>query len=132
MPWTGMRMEKNRLYIKETVMAKMGFFEKIFMPDYKNLKQISWGTITIDENKCTGCGICAEACPADSIYIADKKAHMRPRDGVLGKDPGLGQCIACGDCRAICHKGAIELTGTYSWSRFFKTIDRGDMHPPRL
>ena len=36
--------------------------------------------ITIDEEKCNGCGICADACHEGAIGIADGKAKLLRED----------------------------------------------------
>ncbi len=110
----------------------LSLFDQFRMPDYSDTRQISWGEIQVDEGLCTGCGICTEACPADSLLVEGKKARMRPAEGVLTREPGLSQCIACGDCVAICPSRALTLKKSYRWTRYFKTLDRGPLAPPRL
>lgn len=113
-------------------MNKIGIIERLFLPDYGNIKQVTWGVISIDEEKCTGCSLCLKACPADSIMIAEKKAHLKPAQGNLLSTPGISQCMACGDCAALCPADAITIKSSYRWTRFFKTINRGELMPPRL
>lgn len=55
--------------------------------------------IKIDEDKCTGCGLCIPACPEGALQIIDEKARLVSD---LMCD-GLGACI--GDCP----EGAIEI-----------------------
>jgi NAD-dependent dihydropyrimidine dehydrogenase PreA subunit len=55
--------------------------------------------IKIDENKCTGCGLCVTGCHEGALQLIDGKARMISE---LFCD-GLGACI--GDCP----EGAIEL-----------------------
>lgn len=55
--------------------------------------------IKIDEEKCTGCGLCIPACPEGALQIIDGKARLVSD---LMCD-GLGACI--GDCP----EGAIEI-----------------------
>lgn len=113
-------------------MERLGFFERRFMPDYKNTGQISWGELEIDAALCTGCAICVRACPAKSLHLAEKKARMNPVHGSLLDEPGINQCMGCADCAAICPAGAIRLKKSYRWSRYFKTIGRGPLSFPRL
>jgi ferredoxin len=55
--------------------------------------------ITIDEEKCTGCGACVNGCPEGAIRLIDGKARLV---GDLFCD-GLGACIG------TCPEGAIAI-----------------------
>ena len=55
--------------------------------------------ITIDEDKCTGCGLCVPGCPEGALQIIDGKARLVSD---LFCD-GLGACIG------ECPEGAIEI-----------------------
>jgi ferredoxin len=59
--------------------------------------------ITIDLEKCNGCGKCVSVCKDFEFKIVDGKA-------VLTRQPLFG-CIACGHCMAICPEGAIRVSG---------------------
>lgn len=113
-------------------MKGIGIIERRVLPDYRNLKHISWGKIEVDSGKCTGCSLCARACPADSIMLVNKKAAMKPERGNIFSETGISQCMACGDCTALCPAGAITLKHSYRWAKFYKIIDRGELSPPRL
>ena len=62
------------------------------------------GRITIDHDKCNGCGLCTEVCSDANIIMKDGKAAVTDENGVFG-------CIACGHCMAICPTGAISVNG---------------------
>ena len=55
--------------------------------------------IQIDEEKCNGCGICAEACHESAIGIVDGKAKLLRDD----------YCDGLGDCLPNCPVGAISF-----------------------
>ena len=55
--------------------------------------------IQIDEEKCNGCGICAEACHEGAIGIVDGKAKLLRDD----------YCDGLGDCLPNCPVGAISF-----------------------
>ena len=55
--------------------------------------------IQIDEEKCNGCGICAEACHEGAIAIIDGKAKLTRDD----------YCDGFGDCLPGCPMGAISF-----------------------
>lgn len=55
--------------------------------------------IQIDEEKCNGCGICADACHEGAISIIDGKAKLLRDD----------YCDGLGDCLPTCPTGAITF-----------------------
>ena len=55
--------------------------------------------IEIDENKCNGCGACAEACHEGAIAMVDGKARLMRDD----------YCDGLGDCLPACPTGAITF-----------------------
>jgi ferredoxin len=55
--------------------------------------------VKIDQDACTGCGACAEICPADAITV----------DDVAKVDSEL--CTECGACVEECPVEAITLEG---------------------
>jgi len=55
--------------------------------------------IFLEREKCSGCGLCVEACPHAAI-------KLDPQDGLARK------CDLCGgspECTALCPKGAISI-----------------------
>jgi ferredoxin len=55
--------------------------------------------ITVDQERCTGCGACVEVCPSGALYLVEGKAAV---DGAL--------CHECEACLAACLSEAITLT----------------------
>lgn len=61
------------------------------------MKRERLNTVKIDESKCTGCGLCVDACPVKAITV----------DEVAKIDAGL--CAGCCVCMDECPNDAIYL-----------------------
>jgi heterodisulfide reductase subunit A len=65
-----------------------------------------------NEEKCSGCGACAECCPYKAIEMKTLKEREHGRTierQVASVNSGL--CQGCGTCTAACRPGAIDLRG---------------------
>jgi len=78
---------------------------------HEYLKNVA--TLTFDEDKCIGCGMCIEVCPHGVFEIIGKKAYISDKDS----------CMECGACALNCPVEAIEVEAgvgcaaaiIYSW-----------------
>lgn len=65
-------------------------------------KNIIKKTIVIDEEKCVGCGLCAQVCQQSAIEIIDGKAKVTRED----------YCDGIGNCLPVCPVDAISFGET--------------------
>ena len=56
-------------------------------------------TLQLDENKCTGCGMCLEVCPHEVFQMNSSHAVIQNRDA----------CMECGACSRNCPFNAISV-----------------------
>jgi NADH-quinone oxidoreductase subunit F len=54
---------------------------------------------SIDQEKCSGCGVCVKQCPQNAISGEKKKPHKIDQS----------KCIKCGVCFEVCKFGAIRI-----------------------
>jgi len=52
----------------------------------------------VDNELCTGCGKCVEACPVEAVKVVDAKAIVDEKE-----------CIDCGACVGECPSNAIRV-----------------------
>lgn len=138
-------MEKLTNRSKQVVNKKMTFLEKIYLPailgglwitlkhffrkknslNYPEVKRefapVYRGQHVLkrDEDgreRCTACGLCAVACPAEAITMI--AAERKPEEASLYREEkyaatyeiNMLRCIFCGLCEEACPKEAIFLT----------------------
>ncbi len=73
------------------------------------LEQHSTATPSVKKKNCTGCGACAQWCPAAAISIVDAAARIDKT-----------ACIGCAECLTVCRFDAIG----YNWSATYEQLQR--------
>ncbi|MFQ6096973.1 MAG: nitroreductase family protein [Armatimonadota bacterium] len=76
--------------------------------------------LSVDESRCTLCGLCIQTCPADMV---------RERRGRI--KIGRVACIACGHCVAVCPEDAI-VVGEMNFEGGFEPVAESQMTPADL
>jgi heterodisulfide reductase subunit A len=69
----------------------------------------------VDQDKCSGCGICVPLCPYSAIKLREKEEKLRAAIDIA-------QCKGCGVCTSACPSGAITLHG-YTEDSIFNQIE---------
>jgi NAD-dependent dihydropyrimidine dehydrogenase PreA subunit len=64
---------------------------------HKYMKNVA--TLSIDSDKCIGCGVCIEVCPHNVLFIKGGKAEILDKDF----------CMECSGCAVNCPTSAISV-----------------------
>ena len=64
------------------------------------------GKVTIDRERCKGCGYCVEFCPRDALVMSEE---LGPKGYTLATVADTNKCLGCGLCEIICPEFAIRL-----------------------
>ena len=56
-------------------------------------------TLTLDADKCSGCGVCVQVCPHGVLAAGNGKAEIVDRDA----------CMECGACARNCAPAALSV-----------------------
>jgi MinD superfamily P-loop ATPase len=81
-------------------------------------------TLHLDEDKCTGCGMCTHVCVHGVFVITEGRAHLVDRDA----------CMECGACAMNCPAEAVSVRSgvgcAYAvWKSWFRRTREGGEVP---
>lgn len=63
--------------------------------------------ITIDKERCKGCGYCVEYCPRKVLQTS---TELSPKGYQLVEVKDADKCVGCGFCEVICPEFAIKVS----------------------
>lgn len=68
----------------------------------------SHGSFVLEREKCTACGVCANACPNHVISVESRRDENNKRH-LTKYSMKLGQCLFCGLCVESCPSQALHF-----------------------
>lgn len=66
-----------------------------------------FGGISVNSQRCSGCGACLDACHTDALKADEKRMALKTCEAL---------CVACGLCEAVCPESAISVQAGLRWN----------------
>jgi len=86
--------------LADTIAQAEGAASRAAIPIMKGRLVLEGITASVNEDICSGCGLCVESCSYSAIELVDGKASVN-----------TALCKGCGLCSATCRPGAIQQKG---------------------
>ncbi|TFG71120.1 MAG: 4Fe-4S dicluster domain-containing protein [Anaerolineales bacterium] len=87
-----------------------------------------------EQMRCTACGLCAQMCPSQCIWIerAQDPETGRPRRYPVKYTIDISMCMGCGYCAEFCPFDAIKMDSVYELASYTRPgfADAMDMAKP--
>lgn len=95
-----------------------------------NAIEICNGVAIVDDTRCVGCTMCAQACPRHLIAMVPKRRKAVNRCSNCDKGAATSKvcrvgCIGCGKCMRACPKGAITIENACAKVDYEKCVGCG-------
>jgi heterodisulfide reductase subunit A len=104
--------------IPEAVAQASGAAAKAAIPLLQGKIELDPQTCNVNEDRCSGCGLCGPMCEFGAIEIIDDPNH--PNKKIAKINDAL--CEGCGSCAGACPAGAMEQKGFKS-DQLYAMID---------
>ncbi|PAT02321.1 hypothetical protein CI105_02985 [Candidatus Izimaplasma bacterium ZiA1] len=113
-PFTKIFTQKNANYLNQNSIIKLN--SRLDSEPREGADNIR-GFHTNDWEECIGCGTCADICPTEAIFMAER-LELPNEDGKLQQRPTIdyGRCCFCALCVDTCTTDSLKMSKEYIYS----------------
>lgn len=97
-------------------MRVLDAMDQMGQPVVPEIETRLFGSVDIDTEKCSSCGMCTVFCPTGAL----KKSELEPEDGVGSLlEFSAADCVQCNLCADACLKNCLTVSSTVSTEELF-------------